>query len=79
MKARLTLHGALEDKTLPESHVVDDGESWEVIEDRSEFEEVAVFADGQRGENAAQFETTATVAYVLALEPDGEDTEDETV
>ena len=61
------LHGAIEDKTLPEPHVADDGESWEVVEDRSQFEDVAVFADGQSGENAASFERTATVGYVLAL------------
>ena len=66
LKARLTLHGAIEDKTLPEPHVVDDGEAWEVVEDTSEFEQVAVFADGQLGENAARFEATAAVAYAWA-------------
>ena len=69
----------MEDKTLPEPHVVDDGETWEVIEDCSQFEDVAAFADGQCGENAASFETAPTVGYVLALEPDGSGTEDEIV
>ena len=45
----------------------------------SQFEAVAVFADGQCGENAASFETTTEVGYVLALEPDGNETEDEEV
>ena len=65
--------------TLPEPHIVDDGESWEVIEDRSQFEDVVTFADGQCGENAAAFETKPSVGYVLALEPDGSDTEEEAV
>ena len=79
LKARLMLHGAVEDKTLPEPHVTDDGESWEVVEDRSQFEEVAVFADGHNRENAASFEREATVAYILVLEPDGDDSDCEDV
>ena len=61
------------------SRIDDDGESWEVIEDHSQFEDVVTFADGQCGENAAAFETTPSVGYVLALEPDGRDTEEEAV
>ena len=38
--------------------MIDDEEGWEVVEDLSQFEAVAVFADGQCGENAASFETT---------------------
>ena len=40
---------------------------------------MAAFSDGQRGENVASFETTTAVGYVLALEPDGNETEDEEV
>ena len=75
LKARLAIHGAIEDKTLPVPHVVDDAEGWEVVEDISEFEALAAFADGQFGENAASFETTTEVGYVLALESDGNGTE----
>ena len=74
LKARPAIHGALEDKTLPVPHVIDDDEGWEVVEDLSQFEAVAVFADGQCGENAASFETETEVGYVLALESDGNGT-----
>ena len=79
LKARLAIHGALEDKTLPVPHIIDDDEGWEVVEDLSQFEAVAVFADGQCGENAASFETTTEVGYVLALESDGNGTEEEDI
>ena len=79
MKARLAIHGALEDKTLPAPHVIDDEEGWGVVEDRSEFEAVAAFADGQFGENAASFESTTEVGYVLALESDGSRSEEEDI
>jgi len=45
----------------------------------SQFEAVAVFADGQCGENAASFETETEVGYVLALESDGNGTEEEDI
>ena len=75
LKARLALHGALEDKTLPVPHALDDGGSWEVMEDTSQFDEVAVFEDGQCGDNAASFEKETDVGYVLALESDGDGTD----
>ena len=36
---------------------------------------VAVFEDGQCGENAASFEKETDVGYVLALESDGDGTD----
>ena len=76
LKARLAIHGALEDRTLPVPHALDDGGgSWEVMEDTSQFDEVAVFEDGQCGENAASFEKETDVGYVLALESDGDGTD----
>ena len=45
----------------------------------SQFEAVAVFADGQCGENAASFETETEVGYVLALESDGNGIDEEDI
>ena len=38
------------------------------------MEEAAVFSDGQWRENAAKFETSVPLGYVLALELEEEDT-----
>jgi len=73
LKQRLMIHGAASDRSLPEPQVNVDADSWEMTEDNQPVDDIDAAYDGMWKDNAANFEASAPLECVLALEPDDQE------
>ena len=79
LRQRLTVHGAVADRTLPVPGVATEEDGWALAEEREDIQDEVVFADGAWNENAAVFELKDYLDTVLTLDVDDAVTDDEVV
>ena len=70
LRQRLTVHGAVADRTLPAPGVAAEEDGWTPVEEHEDIQDDVVFADGAWNENAVVLEQKDPLDAVLALDAD---------